>query len=250
FDRPGMAEIVAAKLRDADAVARARVFPYQLLAAYVTTDSTVPRIVRDALQDALELSLVNVPATLGKVYVLPDVSGSMSSPVTGVRRGATTAVRCIDVAALVAAAILRKNPNAEILPFAERVKPLVLSARDSVMANAEQLAALGGGGTNCSAPLELLNKQRAQGDLVVYVSDNQSWVDAAGAGGTATMRAWTAFRRRNPSARLACIDLQPYGHTQAPEREDVLNVGGFSDQVFEVVGLFARGELDASHWVR
>ena len=55
--------------------------------------------------------LANVPAFAGKVYVCPDVSGSMSSPVTGHRMGATTAVRCIDVAALVAAALLRKNPT-------------------------------------------------------------------------------------------------------------------------------------------
>jgi 60 kDa SS-A/Ro ribonucleoprotein len=224
------------------------VFPYQLLAAYVSTDTTVPRIVRDALQDALEHSLANVPALSGKVYVFPDVSGSMSSPVTGVRRGATTAVRCLDVAALVAAAILRKNPNTEILPFAECVKPIQLNARDSVMTNAEQLAALGGGGTNCSASLELLNKRRAKGDLVVYVSDNQSWLDSH-ATGTATMREWTAWKKRNPSSRLVCIDLQPYGHTQASEREDVLNVGGFSDQVFEIIKLFASGELDAGHWV-
>jgi 60 kDa SS-A/Ro ribonucleoprotein len=248
FDRPGMAEVIAAKLRDAEAIARARVFPYQLLAAYVSTDTTVPRIVRDALQDALECSLRNVPAIEGNVFVFPDVSGSMSSPLTGMRRGATTAVRCIDVAALVSAAILRKNPRAEILPFAEGVKCVELNARDSVMSNAEKLAALGGGGTNCSAPLELLNKRRANGELMVYVSDNQSWMDTH-ATGTATMREWTAFKKRNPKARLVCIDLQPYGHTQAPDRDDVLNVGGFSDQVFEILGLFARNELDAGHWV-
>ena len=33
-----------------------------------------------------------------------------------VRKGATTKVRCIDVAALIAAAMLRKN-DAEVLPF-------------------------------------------------------------------------------------------------------------------------------------
>jgi 60 kDa SS-A/Ro ribonucleoprotein len=44
--------------------------------------------------------------------LLPDVSGSMHSPVTGHRKGATTQVRCIDVAALVAAAFLRRNPSA------------------------------------------------------------------------------------------------------------------------------------------
>jgi 60 kDa SS-A/Ro ribonucleoprotein len=46
-----------------------------------------------------------------------------------------------------------------------------------------------------------------------------------------------------------CIDVQPYGTTQASEREDILNVGGFSDRVFEVVGRFADGTLAADHWV-
>ena len=43
---------------------------------------------------------------------------------------------------------------------------------------------------------------------------------------------------RNPKARLVCIDLQPYSTTQAPERDDILNVGGFSDAVFNVVSSF------------
>ena len=35
-----------------------------------------------------------------------------------------------------------------------------------------------------------------------------------------------------------CIDIQPYGTAQAPERDDILNVGGFSDAVFKVVSAF------------
>ena len=38
--------------------------------------------------------------------------------------------------------------------------------------------------------------------------------------------------------KLVCIDVQPYTTTQAPERSDVLNVGGFSDAVFHVVASF------------
>ena len=46
-----------------------------------------------------------------------------------------------------------------------------------------------------------------------------------------------------------CLDVQPYGSTQAAEREDILNVGGFSDTVFEIVAAFAAGELHPNHWV-
>lgn len=249
-----MVKLIANRLRDAEAIKRARVFPYQLLAAYRMTETNreIPREITEALQDAMEIAIENVPEIAGRVYVLPDVSGSMSSPVTGHRKGSTTAARCIDIAALVSAAILRKNPTAEVLPFEHSVvSKLRLNPRDSVMTNANKLASIGGGGTNCSAPLVELNRRKAAGDLLIYVSDNESWIDTNRTwnSGTETMKQWNEFRTRNPQARLVCIDIQPYSHTQAQERADILNIGGFSDHVFEVVSEFAKGTLGAEHWV-
>lgn len=249
FEQPGLTEAVAAKLRDPVAVAKARVFPYQLMAAFKACGEGVPAAVREALQDAMEAALVNVPAVDGQVVVCPDVSGSMGSPVTGHRVGATSSVRCIDVAALVAAAVLRKNPRARVLPFERDVVRLRLNPRDSVMTNAQALAAIGGGGTNCSAPLALLNKERAKVDLVVLVSDNESWVDARRGGATQTLIEWEKLKQRCPQAKLVCIDIQPYGTTQAMERSDILNVGGFSDAVFRMLAQFAKGNAGADHWV-
>ncbi|MCA0243810.1 MAG: TROVE domain-containing protein [Proteobacteria bacterium] len=249
FAIDGMDEVIAAKLCDPKAVAQARAFPYQLLAAYKATGDAVPVVVRDALQDALEASLNNVPAFDGQVVVCPDVSGSMSSAVTGQRGSATSSVRCIDVAALVAAAVLRKNPRARVLPFEQDVVKLSLNARDSVMTNAQALAAIGGGGTNCSAPLAMLNRERAAVDVVILVSDNESWVDASRRGATQTMREWEVLKQRCPQARLVCIDIQPYATTQAAERRDIMNVGGFSDAVFTMMALFAKGKTGAEHWV-
>jgi len=250
FDDKALTRQIATRLRDPHKVRRARCFPYQLLTAYHSADKAVPASVRDALQDAMEVATENVPSIQGRVFVCPDVSGSMQSPVTGHRKGATTATRCIDVAALVAAAVVRKNPDAGVLAFSDDVVPCELNARDSVMTNARTLASLPSGGTNCSAPLRHLNQRRAQGDLVIFVSDNMSWVDGHGGGrSTATMREWAGFRARNPRARLVCLDVQPCGSTQAAEREDILNIGGFSDAVFEIVAAFAAGDLNASHWV-
>jgi 60 kDa SS-A/Ro ribonucleoprotein len=249
FALPGLTEAIAAKLRDPVAVAQARVFPYQLMAAFKACADNVPPAVREALQDAMEAALVNVPALAGQVVVCPDVSGSMGSPVTGHRVGATSSVRCIDVAALVAAAVLRKNPQARVLPFERDVVKLTLNPRDSVMTNARALAAIGGGGTNCSAPLALLNKERAKVDLVVLVSDNESWVDARRGGATQTLIEWEQLKQRCPQARLVCVDIQPGRTTQAVERADILNVGGFSDAVFTLLARFAEGATSADHWV-
>jgi len=249
FEAHALTHRIAARLRDANEIARARVFPYQLLTAYQNCDAAVPEEVRDALQDALELAIANVPSIDGKVVVCPDVSGSMKSPVTGHRAGSTTSVRCVDVAALVAAAVLRKNRSATVLPFEQAVIPVDLNSRDSVMTNAEKLASIGGGGTNCSAPVRLLNQQKAKADLVIFVSDNESWVDQGRGRGTALLAEWAEFRQRNPQARLVCLDIQPNQTTQAVEREDILNIGGFSDQVFEVISAFASGQLEADHWI-
>lgn len=250
FEDCKIVKLVADRLRDRSNVRRARVFPYQLMVAHAQAGDTVPGEVREALQDAMEVAIENVPAIDGRVVVCPDVSGSMQSPVTGHRKGSTTTVRCLDVAALVAAALVRKNRDAEVLPFSDDVVPVRLNPRDSVMTNAKTLAALPSGGTNCSAPLRRLNQQNARADLVVLVSDNMSWVDGNGGGrSTATMAEWETFRRRNPMARLVCLDIQPGSSTQAQERGDILNVGGFSDAVFEILATFAKGELTPDHWV-
>ena len=249
FAAPELANLIAARLRDAGEIERARVFPYQLLTAYQNTDAAVPQEVRDALQDAMELAIANVPSIPGRVAVCPDVSGSMRSPVTGHRRGSTTSVRCVDVAALVAASVLRKNSSATVLPFEQAVVPVDLNSRDSVMTNAGRLGSIGGGGTNCSAPVRLLNEQMGKADLVIFVSDNESWVDQGRGRGTALLAEWSEFRQRNPKARLVCLDIQPNQTTQAAERADILNIGGFSDQVFDVISAFASGELEADHWV-
>jgi len=249
FDEAGVTGRIAELLRDRAEIQHARVFPYQLMAAYRNCDQGVPLEVRNSLQDAMEIALENVPAVMGKVYVCPDVSGSMRSPVTGYRKGATTAVQCVDVAALVAAAILARNPYAEVLPFESDVVNVDLNPRDTVLTNAARLAAVGGGGTNCSAPVRVLNQRQAKGDLIVFISDNQSWVDAGRGLGTALMQEWAGFRQRNPSARLICLDIQPGSTTQAAERDDILNIGGFSDHVFELMAAFAAGELEPDHWV-
>jgi 60 kDa SS-A/Ro ribonucleoprotein len=248
FERRDVTKLVAERLRDAKEVRRSRVLPYQLMMAFQAVSRDVPSKVKRALEDALDHALFNVPSVDGKVYVCADVSGSMSSPVTGYRKGATTQVRCIDVAALVSAAILRRN-DAEVLPFEQRVVDLSLNARDTVMTNAAKLAAVGGGGTNCSAPLAELNRRRAKGELVIFVSDNESWVDAQLGRATAMMNEWALFKSRNRRAKLVCIDLAPNKTTQALEGGDVLNVGGFSDAVFELISAFATGGLDARHWV-
>ncbi len=252
FNEKSLTSVIAERLRNRNEIRKAKVFPYQLMTAYRMCSREIPVSVRNALQDALEIAVENVPELNGKVYVCLDVSGSMHSTVTGFRKGATSTVQCIEVAALVAAAVLRKNIDAEVIPFSDDVIKTTLNPRDTVMTNAKLLSSLPSGGTCCSAPLKWLNKRNAAGEMIIMLSDNQSWIETVGnphKKHTATMEEWSKFKMRNRNAKMVCIDLQPYAHSQAQEREDIMNIGGFSDQVFDIIALFSKGELSGAHWV-
>lgn len=255
FEVEGLREALALRLASSDEIHAARAFPYQLFAAFLNVEPGVPQVVRDALEQAMEVATENVPSLGTEAHVVVDVSGSMSSPITGRRQGASSKVRCVDVAALIAATLLRRNPGSSVLPVDTRVHAEHgLDPRAAIMSNAARLARFGGGGTDLGAALRHLNERRASGGLIVMVSDCESWVDARGGSrwgrATGVMEAFRDYQRRNRGARLVCIDLQPYGSTQAPDAPDeVMNVGGFSDAVFDQLATFVRGDMSPELWV-
>lgn len=250
FEDEKVVDRLANKLTDAESIRRAKAFPYQLMAAYLNADN-IPRKLTNALQGALEIAVENVPAMPdGKLVLAVDVSGSMTDPITGRRVGATSKVRCVDVAGLVAAAYLRKNDECVVLPFNDRVIQLDLNPRDSVITNAQKIAARLSGGTNCAAPLEWLNEHGSPSKNVLMVSDNQSWIDTgrttntfSKVRGTRVMEEWQKFSRKNKGAKLVCLDIAPNTTSQAKDQSDILNIGGFSDQVFSVSASFFQNEL-------
>lgn len=251
FEDKEVVKKLAQRLADPILIKKANVFPYQLLTTYINT-SDIPFELREALQDAMEIAIANVPAFDTNVYVCIDHSASMRNPVTGYRHGSTTSVRCVDVAALMGAAVLRNNRHAQLLPFNTRVNDLGLNPRDTVVTNSQKITAKLGGGTACSAPLKQLNKSHAKGDLVIFVSDNESWFDARGWNSTQDnsiqQEEWQAYKRRNPKAKIVCIDITPNIHTQVKQRRDVLNIGGFSDAVFSVIKSFYDSKSE-DHWL-
>ena len=243
-----MVDYVADRIADESEIRRSKQFPYQYFAAYLNADDNVPQKIKTALHKAAEIACGNVPELPGPVVIGLDTSGSMSSAVTGHRgRGATSKMRCIDVAALFAAAILRRNPHSVVIPFDTSAYDAKMDPNDSILSIAERLAKYGGGGTDCSLPLVAANQKHAKRKFagIVLVSDNESWVGTGRHGSTGVMTAWETFvanqrklagKEANP--KLVCIDLQPYQTVQACERTDIMNIGGFSDAVFNVISAF------------
>lgn len=254
-----MIRYVADRLADENEIRRSRQFPYQYFAAYLNVSNEIPHAIKASLHKAAEIACGNVPELPGPVVIGLDVSGSMQSAVTGFRgRGATSKMRCVDAAALVAAAILRRNPDSIVIPFDTQAFDVKVDPSDSILSLSERLAKHGGGGTDCSLPLQMANAKYAKRKFagVVLVSDNESWIyqgrpfQGGLHGATGVMTEWRQFVRNQvklqggdiAGPKLICIDLQPCQTTQAPERSDILNIGGFSDAVFEVIAAFLSSD--------
>lgn len=82
FENKDLIGVVANRLKNANLIEKAKVFPYQLLTAWLSISEEVPRPVKDALQDAMEIATRNVPQINGQVYVFPliaDVAGGRFS---------------------------------------------------------------------------------------------------------------------------------------------------------------------------
>ncbi|MGL4550998.1 MAG: vWA domain-containing protein, partial [Gemmataceae bacterium] len=243
FSDPALVDEVAQRLGDADEVRRSGQMPYQYLAAFLNAESILPASIRDGLERAAEAACDAVPAFAGPVLVGVDVSGSMGSSVTGVHgRKTASKVRCVDVAALFAAAVVRRTPGSVVVPFDTQAHAANVTPGEGILALARRLAAYGGGGTDCSTPLRYANRELRSRRFAacVVVSDNMSWAGVASSG-TPMMEQWRTFRARSAGAKLVCIDVQPNASTQAPDGDDVLNVGGFSDAVFDVVASWLGG---------
>jgi 60 kDa SS-A/Ro ribonucleoprotein len=248
FSDEAMIDYVADRLADESEIRRSKQFPYQYFSAYLYANEEVPRKIRDALQKAAEIACGNVPELPGPVVIGLDTSGSMESPITGGHgNGSVSRMRCVDVAALFAAAILRRNPDSVVIPFDQSAYKTKMESRDTILSIAARLARYGGGGTDCSLPLkaavEWFPRRTFAGAIIV--SDNESWLGTGRYGSTATMTAWGSFLAtqrklagKDARPKLINIDLQPYQTTQTLESPDIINIGGFSDSVFNVVSAF------------
>lgn len=260
FDFNGMEQLIAERLSDPEIIYRAKQFPFSINTSLMMTRGKGLPLIEDALEQALEYSFANVPEMQGNIVIAPDVSGSMQSPATGNRGSATSVVSCLDVAALYAAAFFKKAEKPVLMPFAHVLYNIpAVSKRDTAATIANTIKAHTlGGGTEMSLVLEKLARDQTKVDAVVFISDNQSWIRGRHTsrlfggrrGGTATMEAWRKVKKRNPKAKMICIDIQPYDTTQAPDNREILNVGGFSDRVFDVVNTFLESTGSPEFWVK
>lgn len=257
-------QYIVDRLTDAEAIGKAKILPFRFYEAYSAYTGKTPgerdydyydeefkekkekvtdSRIEKALEEALELSFINLPEIPGTVAIGSDVSGSMSSPISS--KGKT---RYIDVCGVYTGALLKKIPERAIpLPFEHEIVDINLSAEDRILETTEKIASVGGGGTAVGAPIEKLLRTGTKVDHFIGITDNEDWAYGEGYGcysGGSFLKNWREYRATvNPDAQAYLITIAPYRDAVAPQNEPGVHfIYGWSDKVPGLISNLANGQ--------
>ncbi|MGP3971195.1 TROVE domain-containing protein [Streptomyces sp. 6N223] len=232
FDEAGVSDEVAgrvaARLADADEVARSRQFPFRFLAAYRHAPSLRWAW---ALERALGHSLRNVPTLPGRTLVLVDRSGSMFGGVSQ-----RTKLNRADSASVFGTAVALRAKRADLVEFGTSSRAVPFARGESVLRVLERFGDLGGTNTT-----EAVRRHYAGHDRVVIVTDEQAHHSHHG----------DPTAQIPPQVPVYTWNLAGYraGHGPSGTGNGNRHVfGGLSDQAFRLVGLVEAGADAAWPW--
>lgn len=240
FEKAGISrearKAVQGRLADPAQVAKSRQFPYRFLSAYKATESDWWA---EALSDALDASVGNLPKFPGRTLVLVDTSGSMGSVVS-----AKSSVTHAEVGALFGVALAKGGSDVDLHGFAggyygwdsslTRVQfkhdlPKGGSMLRGIESFTDRIGEVGHG-----TEITKAFKQSYDGhQRVVLVSDMQSFGSYDGDVSTLVPKGVRVFGLNTTGYAPTVVDSS---------RPNKYEVGGFSDAVFKMIGLIEAGD--------
>lgn len=177
------------------------------------------RATLEALSEAIDISMSNVPKFDGSTLIVLDGSGSMNG-------------KPLEIGSLFAAVIYKANPGADFMVFGTNASYKVLNSKDSTLSLASSMRA-DMGGTNFHAIFQAANKKY---DRIIILSDMQGWE-----GYNAPTTSLHAYEKQyGATPFIYSFDLNGYGTLQFP-RDRVFAIAGFSEKVLD---LFSALETD------
>ncbi len=209
--------IALEQLVDKEKIKKSGILPMQFVTAYEIIDTTpgikIPHEIKAAIDEAVDLSIGNVPSLGDEVLIAIDESGSM---------GAFER----DTASLFAAVCLKANPEAEVMFFATTARYTTFNRRLPLM---ELRAAIRkefkSGSTNFPA---IFNVAKRKYDSIVILSDQEGWMK-----GGAPVDGHAAYKKNYKcDPTIFCFDLGGDGSLMFRE-DSIILVAGYSAQIFK-----------------
>ncbi len=252
-------------LVDKRLISKSLVLPFRYLSAYEeisklqTTgvfekDGFDTKKVLKAIEDAILISVDNMPTLLGKTIILSDNSGSMRGDGGGsslVSRLSNT--KTSDIANLFAMLYWMKSDNTLVGIFGDNLSHPKLDRGKGLFDNFKIIDEVGrniGGGTEHGifVMFDRLINEKIIADTIVIFSDCQIGSDCKWYGvGHGTrhdyfMKLFSAYKNINPNFRCYSVDLKGYGTTVFDG--SVIKISGWSEKIFDIMK-FAEQDKNA-----
>lgn len=233
---------VCDELKDTDKLKKSRIHPIAVLLALRTYASghgdkskntwvPVPQVV-DALNEAFYASFANVEPT-GKRWLFGvDVSGSMSSPITG------TTLSCREAAAALAMVTAHTERDYFIHGFSDRFIPLPISRGMRLDDVLRITANLPFERTDCSLPMLYAKDNKLDVDVFVVITDNETYANPT----IHPFQALGEYRRKTGiNAKLAVVGMTASEFSIADSSDPyMMDVVGMDTNVPQILSDFAR----------
>lgn len=254
FEEKGAEEalkLAYADLSNKEKVLNSKLLPFRFFSA---SREVGRNATRDALNNALDIAVENLPKIKGNVAVFADTSGSMTTPVS-----AKSKVNCLDIATLFGAMVTNMVEDGHdylSCAFATDVGEAQISKRDSVLTNQAKINGVdtNGCGTNAWKVIPYLRKKNFRPDVVVVFSDMQCYTSGGGGWGYGRSEEtfgvspseqslsvqWEKYKREvNPNAVLVSVHLNGYGGSQFPSNaKDVILLSGWSENILSFISAY------------
>ncbi len=211
-------------LADPERVRKSRQLPFRFFSAYKATKDSVKY--HSALEEALEVSLENIPELPGRTLVLVDTSGSMFPSWGGDMSDGTSKISRMEQAALFGTAVALRAESATLVQFGSSSEEIPFRKGDSVLALMNRYKCLGG--TSTAAAVKRHFKKH---DRVIIVTDEQ--YNGYGSDPTKQVPASVPVYTWNVAGYRA-------GHGKnGPNRH---TFGGLTDHAFRLIPLLEAGQ--------
>lgn len=203
-------------LIDENLITKSKVLPFRFSKAYdeiskLDSNSEVRQVLK-AINEALNVSVMNVPKLDGETLVVIDVSGSMSGTPS-------------EIASLFGAMLIKAN-ECDVMTFATKAEYISYDPSDTVISLRNKFR-FSGGGTNFQ---DIFKKANKKYENVIILSDMQGWI-----GYTTPVKEFNQYKKDyNANPHVFSWDLAGLSTLQFPENQ-VYCLAGFSDKVFEVM---------------
>jgi hypothetical protein len=241
FEKAGISrdarKAVQERLADPAQVAKSRQFPFRFLSAYRAVEGDWWN---EALSDALDASVGNLPKFKGRTLVLVDTSGSMRSPISQ-----KSSVSHVDIGGLFGVALAKAGMDVDLYGFADGVFQHDLPKGGSILKGIQSFDRKIGSVGHGTETVKSLKATWNGHDRVILISDMQAFADYGSYG-------WGSRRETGKVTSAVPAEVVMYGLNPSGYRSTALDlskpnryeIGGFSDQVFRMMALIEAGNAD------